>query len=269
MNGFLRWAGSKRQLLPKLREYWDDSPGRRYIEPFAGSACLFFDIEPTAAVLGDLNPELIGMLTTLRDNPRAVLDSLQDLPRGKASYYRIRAQQPEELPPHERAARFIFLNKYCFNGLYRTNKSGHFNVPYATPKTKGKIANIDFGSIRLAATLLQRTTLVAGDFEQTLTHATPGDFVYLDPPYFSTTKRIFGDYMPSVFKAEDLERLSDNLDLLDSKGIHFLVSYIWTAEHRHIFRRWTVKRVRTRRNIAGFSSDRRGAYEILATNIDG
>jgi DNA adenine methylase len=266
MRGFLRWAGSKRQLLPKLKTHWREAPGRSYIEPFAGSACLFFDLEPKAAILGDLNHDLVGALQALKDDTDAVIESLKRMRKGKANYYRIRKQDPGQLSPSEHAARFIFLNKYCFNGLYRTNLAGQFNVPYAKPKPQA--SGLDYVAIRKAADLLHRATLIAGDFASTVEHAKPGDFVYLDPPYFSTSKRIFGEYMPSVFGAEDLNRLDSILTSLDAKGVHFLVSYIWSKEHRELFERWHVTRVRTKRNIAGFASDRRGAYEILATNME-
>jgi DNA adenine methylase len=265
MRGFLRWAGSKKQLLPKLRLYWQDKPGRAYIEPFAGSACLFFDLEPERAILGDLNHDLIRALEALKDEPDAVIHALKRVPKSRASYYRIRGQEPKTLSAVSHAARFLYLNKYCFNGLYRTNQAGRFNVPYTEPKPQS--TGLDYGSIRSGASLLSRATLVSGDFEKTLEYANPGDFVYMDPPYFSTSKRIFGEYMPAVFGAESLKRLDLALTKLDQRGVQFLVSYMWSKEHRALFGHWNVTRVRTKRNIAGFCSDRRGAYEILATNI--
>jgi DNA adenine methylase len=265
MRGFLRWAGSKRQLLPKLRVYWQEKPGRAYIEPFAGSACLFFDLEPQRAILGDLNHDLVRALQALRDDPEVVIDAIKHMRKGSASYYRIRAREPQSLTSTEHAARFLYLNKYCFNGLYRTNQQGKFNVPYTAPKPQA--SGFDYEAIRRSAELLSRATLLAGDFEATVEYAKAGDFVYMDPPYFSTSKRIFGEYMPHVFGSESLQRLDSILTKLDARGVHFLVSYIWSKEHRSLFDRWNVTRVRTKRNIAGFCSDRRGAYEILATNI--
>src|SRR5882762_1649630 len=129
MKSLLRWAGSKRQIVTALAKYW---PGRtsRYIEPFAGSACLFFYLEPAAAILGDLNGELIRTLRAVQRYPVKISDSLKRLPKGKIAYYKLRAVDPKSLGEIEAAARFLYLNGRCFNGLYRTNSAGMFNVPY-------------------------------------------------------------------------------------------------------------------------------------------
>lgn len=265
MNGFLRWAGSKRQLLPRLRQYWSETPGRCYIEPFAGSACLFFELEPQRAILADLNNDLVQTLQALKDDVESVIRAIAKIRRGKSSYYRLRKMDPGAMSPTDRAARFLFLNRYCFNGLYRTNRSGHFNVPYAKPKPQS--GGFDFENIRSAASLLARASILSGDFETTIASARSGDFVYMDPPYSSSSRRIFGEYLPGAFSAVDLQRLHSAMCELDRRGVQFLVSYLWSREHREVFENWSVTRVHTRRNIAGFCSDRRGAYEILVTNI--
>src|SRR6185295_4945248 len=130
----LRWAGSKRKLLPKLVHYWGTGFSR-YIEPFVGSGALFYALAPAGAVLSDLNGELIDALTTTRNKPDAVYDVLVTLRRGNKSYYALRAQDAATISIVERAARFLFLNRYCFNGLYRTDRFGRFNVPYGATKT--------------------------------------------------------------------------------------------------------------------------------------
>src|SRR5260370_20910355 len=134
MKSFIRWAGSKRLLLNRLRVLW---PGgtRRYIEPFCGSACLFFDLEPARAVLGDLNEELVCAFRAVKRNPYIVIESLKRLPVGELGYYRVRRLPPQSLAESDRAARFLYLNRYCFNGIYRTNSQGGFNVPYGPPKS--------------------------------------------------------------------------------------------------------------------------------------
>jgi DNA adenine methylase len=163
----LRWAGSKRQLLGELVKYW---PGgsTRYIEPFAGSACFFFHLVPNQAILGDLNSDLINTYRFLRRDVERVIECLRRLPTGKKAYYRIRALSPSTLTEPEQAARFIYLNKYCFNGLYRTNRRGEFNVPFGD--NKGQNA-IDEDAIRTAAKLLEGVRFVDGDFEHTLSFA--------------------------------------------------------------------------------------------------
>lgn len=263
MESFLRWAGSKRQLVNKLAAYW---PGgdRRYIEPFCGSACLFFHLEPTDAVLGDINSELVTAMRAVQYDVSLVVECLTRLVRGRTAYYRIRAEDPTRLSICEQAARFIYLNHYCFNGLYRTNKAGRFNVPHGRSRTDSPV-NVEL--LVKASTVLQNASLVASDFENTLDWARPGDFVYMDPPYVVRRRRVFSEYGPGSFANQDLQRLGDLMRELDKRGVMFLVTYADSAEARRLFRPWGAVRLRTRRNIAGFAGARRHAYEVLATNV--
>jgi len=157
----LRWAGSKRQLIPKLSEYWS-TDYKRYVEPFAGSACLYHHLQPKRALLGDLNSELIQMYNQIKLNPEAVIRYLKKLSNDKKSYLAVRKQSPEDLLPEKAAARFLFLNRFCLNGLFRTNKEGKFNVPYGGEKS-GRIVTAE--EIQRVSKLLQKATLISGDFE--------------------------------------------------------------------------------------------------------
>jgi DNA adenine methylase len=131
---FLRWAGSKRGAIPVLRQFVPKK-FNKYIEPFAGSACLFFHIRPEKAILADLNGELIETYAAIKRSPGHVGRALADLPFGREEYYQIRQDQNvTRLSPTQRAARFIYLNRFCFNGLYRTNAAGKFNVPFGAPR---------------------------------------------------------------------------------------------------------------------------------------
>lgn len=263
MRTFLRWAGSKKQLLPVLERYWKDGFSR-YIEPFAGSSCLFFHLEPESAILGDVNGELISALRAVRLDAPRVIECLRRLRKGERSYYRIRRVNPDQLGLFESAARFLYLNSLCFNGLYRTNSSGHFNVPYCPPGHKTVPEHL----LVEASKCLARATLVRSDFEETVALAVEGDFVYLDPPYAVSRRRVFSEYGPTLFGASDLRRLRRTLRALDRRGVKFVVSYADCSEARATFGKWTVQRVRTKRNIAGFAGDRRGSYELLATNLE-
>ena len=263
MKSILRWAGSKRQLLSQLRQYWPGA-NTRYIEPFAGSACLFFALEPVDAVLGDTNQGLIRCYRAIRSNVERVLECVRRLPPGKAAYYRIRAIDPADLAEAEQAARFIYLNRFCFNGIYRTNNAGRFNVPYGA-KTPRRTADEDL--LRSAARLLQRAQFVASDFSQTLAQALAGDFVYIDPPYRVASRRVFSEYQAKQFAQEDLDRLSASLDALDERKVGFVVSYADCIEGRRLLGRWNWRRVRVRRNVAGFSGHRKYSYELLGTNM--
>jgi DNA adenine methylase len=262
VKSFIRWAGSKRQALGHLRQHWTSSH-KRYIEPFAGSACLFFDLQPQNAVLGDINQELMCAMRAVRQNPYVVLECYRRLPRSKRAYYTIRGLEAGRLSDVERAARFLYLNRYCFNGLYRTNSKGQFNVPYGPPRGK---APLDERVITDASRALQNALLLTADFQVTLSHVRSGDFVYLDPPYVTSSRRVFCEYLPGSFKKDDLRRLGETLRELNSKGAVFLITYGDSPEARKLLAPWNPRRLRTRRNIAGFSGHRRDSYELIATN---
>ena len=260
---FLRWAGSKRKILPTLVEYWR-SDYQRYIEPFVGCAALFFRLQPIVAVLGDINTELIEVYEIVRENPDTFHEALAALPTGEKQYYRIRREVPESLSKFCRAVRFVYLNRHCFNGIYRTNSNGRFNVPYGGAKPGG-IPPVE--SFRKCSQLLQRATLRACDFGHLLRDTRKGDFVYIDPPYAVKSRRIFCEYGPREFSNSDIERLAHHLRRMDSRGVHFVVSYADSVEARRSFAEWKIKRIRVRRHVAGFSSARRMAYELVTTNI--
>lgn len=261
---FLRWAGSKRKLLPSLVPYWLASGACRYLEPFVGSGALFFALGPAEAVLSDLNSDLIETYRAIAHTPNAVSRALANLPRSRATFLRLRGDQ-RALSPSGRAARFIYLNRHCFNGLYRTNSAGQFNVPYA-PAKAGAVPNRV--RLRAIAALLQGAKLAAGDFEGvTAHHVRPGDFVYLDPPYAVANRRIFRQYNGTTFGFEDLSRLSDLLHAIDALGATFVLSYAYCREALEAFRSWPHKRVLIQRNIAGFAASRRRSSEMIISNI--
>jgi DNA adenine methylase len=261
-KSFLRWAGSKNRLIPKLSEYWNES-FIRYVEPFAGSAAFFFAIRPLKAVLSDINSDLIDTLCAVRDHPRAIHNRLCRFPLGEEAYYRIRQEDASQFPVLDRSARFIYLNRFCFNGLYRTNMSGKFNVPYAASKT-GRLPTMN--ELNMSAKVLSNAQIQSTDFEETLKNVQPGDFVYMDPPYAVKNRRIFRQYGPDSFGTEDLARLALALHNIDRCGAKFLVSYAICKEALDAFSEWHIRRVQTQRSIAGFSQHRRKAVEILVSN---
>ncbi len=260
----LRWAGSKRQLRAELARYWKPS-FTRYVEPFAGSCSLFFWLSPERALLTDKNRELIDAYRVLSKHPEELHGIVSSYPRGREAYNELRSENPGDLSAMRRAARFVFLNRYCFNGIYRTNRTGRFNVPFSPTKT-GSVPPLQ--SFRACADLLQRAVLRSADFGTTLRHVQPGDFVYLDPPYATTTRRVFTEYGPKPFGRDDLERLQRHLRKLDARGAAFVLSYADCAELRAAKRDWNVRTVTVRRNVAGFRSHRRRARELIVSNID-
>lgn len=261
---FLRWAGSKRKLLPRLTPYWG-SGHTRYIEPFMGSAAFFYAMTPTSAILSDINQDLVSTFVSVRDHPRAVYNRLLDIPKGKRSYIRLRKLNPNSLDSLDRAARFIFLNRFCFNGIYRTNTTGAFNVPYS-PSGTGKLPTWD--TFLAAARPLKFAEIVCDDFESVVdNHVREGDFVYLDPPYAVENRRVFRQYGPQTFGLDDLKRMDSALETIDKRGAKFVLSYAYSPEARNYFQNWKSRKVFTQRNVSGFAKHRRMAAEVIFTNI--
>lgn len=261
-RSFLRWAGSKKKLLPRLKRFWNPKYSR-YVEPFAGSACLFFSISPKHAILGDNNSELINVYRALRDDPERMHRRLVAIPRDRQSYYRWRTKSPRTLDKESRALRFVYLNHNCFNGIYRTNQQGNFNVPYGS-KLATYLSREEFVE---CAQALSKASFVSGDFSQTLIGVERGDFVYLDPPYAVSSRRIFREYGRRSFDVSDVERLSDELSRIDELGARFVVSYADCREARKLAAKWNSEKFLVRRHVAGFSDHRASSFEWMIHNI--
>lgn len=258
----LRWAGSKRKSLSALTAFWSDR-FERYIEPFVGSACLFLKIRPKVAILSDLNSTLIHTYRTVRWNSRGVAEALYAIPRDSTTYYDIRRKGKTGGNAVERAAHFVYLNRNCFNGIYRTNMNGEFNVPFGADQ--GQYPRVcDFET---TGKLLKKATLLSGDFGATLRHLRKNDFVYLDPPFAATGIRTFLEYGKRSFASDDLDRLSRHLDRIDRRGAFFVVSYADCPRARQIANNWNSAAIQVRRQIAGFTAKRKMAGELLISNL--
>jgi DNA adenine methylase len=223
---------------------------------------LFFELAPQAAVLGDSNKYLIEIYRVVRDEPERLYQRLCRIGRDPATYLRWRHLKPGSLDRETRALRFLYLNRNCFNGIYRTNMAGDFNVPMGT--RLGEYFSKD--DLVACSKLLQRTTLVAGDFVKTLERVKAGDFVYLDPPYAVTSRRIFREYGRKTFDTADIPRLSKCLTAIVKQEADFLISYADCAEARALALKWYAVRLPVKRHIAGFAGDRKKAYEWLISN---
>jgi DNA adenine methylase len=259
----IRWAGSKRQLLPRLVHKIPSSFGT-YIEPFAGSACLFFSVNPAKAILSDRNPDLIEAYKTIARHPIRVLRAARGMSGTPDEYYRVRAQRPESLSPISRTVRFLYLNRYCFNALYRTNAAGAFNVPIGR-RTGGFP---DDETFRRAAEAIARAELFCADFEETLARAKKHDFVYLDPPYVSrrgVDKNVYGC---GSFTGRDLPRLLKHLEVLHSKNVQFLLSYSYSSDLLDLLPQKFLPAIEVRRHISGKVNGRGFAKEVLLNNSD-
>lgn len=256
----IRWAGSKRKLLPLLSSMWR-STDCRYIEAFAGSACLFFRLQPAKAVLNDTNAELISAYEVLAKQPTKLHRKLLSLPADPGTYIEMRASRPKTA--FASAVRFFYLNRYCFNGIYRTNKRGEFNVPFGR-KTGGFPEEAAWVA---ASRALKNAKLCSGDFEEVvLNNVQAGDVVYMDPPYAVSNRRIFTQYSANEFGVNDIRRLRDVMDQVDARGAVFIVSYALSQETLILSKGWHHRRTLAQRNVAGFSQHRRKAVEIVITN---
>jgi len=256
-----RWAGSKRKLVNRLLANVPED-FKCYVEPFAGSACLFFALKPQFAVLGDFNESLIEAYQVVARSPKRVHDAAARMPNTKNYYYHLRSTAPLTLSPLQRAARFLYLNRYCFNGVYRTNRSGKFNVPRG--RDTGTLP--DLQAMRRCSKALKGAELVAGDFRTTLAKVQAGDFVYLDPPYAKIDDRYSGEYGYGAFSSKDLEALHHELNAIDQKGASFLLSYRYSKRLRFDLDKWHTSVISVRRHVAGFSSHRGVVREFLVSN---
>jgi DNA adenine methylase len=261
----LRWAGSKKRSLPKILPYLPQKFDR-YIEVFAGSACLFFRIAKQEAIIADNNVELIRFYRTIAMHPGRVYQKFLSIPRSEEAYYKIRSQFGSERDEINRAARFLYMNRNCFNGIYRTNSSGIFNVPFASRRVPHYPTE---EAIRLAANILGDATITCGDFEAVCSkNVRKGDFVYLDPPYYVPSKRVFREYSSEPFSRADLDRLQDTINDIDRKGAYFLLSYPSCELADALVGRWNMAAINVRRTIAGDVLSRRRARESLIYNYD-
>jgi DNA adenine methylase len=260
----LRWAGSKRKLLPTLQRL---APPKfqRYVEPFCGSLCLYVALKPPAALVGDINDELVNFYRMIAWRPMAIASVAHQLANDEATYYELRACDPRTLGAQERAVRFLYLNRFCFNGVYRTNRKGAFNV--ARGKHMGSIPPVQelvgFGR------LMRRATVHRCDFEELVDAAKRNDFIYLDPPYAGRGVRDRGEYGMGAFKEGDLDRLADALHRASERGVKVLLSYADLPEIRRRFRSWNVTTLDVTRNVAGFARARDSVSELILRNYEG
>lgn len=268
---FLRWAGSKKQILSVLSSCWYAATNdvqrskTRYIEGFSGSASLFFHLQPAKALLVDINQDLQQCFRRVKSEPKGVALALHKFSCTEKEYYRIRAIDKTNISPNERAAIFIYLNRNCFNGLYRTNSQGVFNVPFGGARA-GALPS--YAQLLNASKKLKNAEIVSGDFFNVISNQIKkNDFLYLDPPYAKRNVDLDNQYGPDVFGNSDISRLGTLLDLTNSRGGHFLVSYANCEEITEISNRWHTHTVSVRRTIAANTAKRVLAEELLITNL--
>ena len=257
----LKWAGGKQQLLPHLLSRVPQN-FNRYIEPFVGGGALFFTLNPGKAIISDSNPELINVYNMAAHHVEELVKILKTLKVSKDIYYEIREQDVSQLSDIEKAARTIYLNRTCFNGLYRVNKQGRFNVPYG----KHKNPRVCYPEeLRTASHILNRCRILCGDYKDVLSaYAKKGDFIYIDPPYLPVSKYSdFKRYTKEQFYEEDHMELAKEVDRLHQLGCHVLLT---GSNHPLIFELYDgfkMEVLQTRRNINKDGTKRTGEDVII------
>jgi DNA adenine methylase len=266
----LKWVGGKRRLLPHLiPEVPEDY--NVYYEPFAGSAALLFALYPGCAVLSDFNDGLINTYNQVKNNPHELIDNLETFVNDEDEYYRVRELDRNdaswsELSDSYKAARFIYLNKTGFNGLYRENSKGQFNVPFGHYKNPTISDNNTLMECHLALNNCD-VELKCGDFEEILTEAKAGDFVYLDPPYVPVSiTSSFTSYTKSGFDMNDQKRLLKVCDELTDRGVMWMQSNSDAPVLKKLYSEYEIKSISVYRGIAANSKSRKDVNEVLIKN---
>lgn len=257
----LKWAGGKTQLLADLKNKLPRSYGR-YIEPFIGGGALFFSLRPDQAVIADSNPELINMYRAVANDVESVIAHLRTYENTEAVFYATRALDWQAMEPAAAAARMIFLNRTCFNGLYRVNKSGQFNVPYGRYKNP-KI--VDESALRAAAQLLAGATIIVGDYKDVLkAEAKSGDLVFLDPPYLPVSAYAdFKRYTKEQFFEEDHFELAEEIERLHQLGCHVILTNSNHPIVHEEFAGYEIEIIQTKRHINCDGAKRTGEDVIV------
>ncbi|MBF6178426.1 DNA adenine methylase [Nocardia otitidiscaviarum] len=261
----LRWVGGKRWLLPTVKTILSDVVVNNYHEPFLGGAAIFLGSSYAgSAFLSDINPELIEVYQCIRDDHERIFNILEQHTNTAEHYYRIRDEVPDTA--FERAARFVFLNHTSFNGIYRVNLAGKYNVPYGRRKS---INLPTLEVLKAVSTRLQHAQLKAQDFENCIADIEPGDLVFLDPPYtVAHNNNGFVKYNQKLFSWEDQLRLSNLIDKIKKANSYYILSNAAHDSIAELFDKGDRLIVTQRKNAVGGASSARGyASEYLFTNV--
>jgi DNA adenine methylase len=266
---FIKWAGGKKQLLSQLEPLFPPKWGR-YHEPFVGGGAVFFHLASRGrcgrARLSDINEELIACYAAVRDSVGKVILALRRHARahGKQHYYKTRAKDPTALSPASRAARLIYLNKTCFNGLYRVNSKGQFNVPMGSYKNP---TICDAANLRAASEALSGADLAVRPFTEAGDLADAGDFLYLDPPYVPVSATSsFTSYARTPFGDMEQRALADLFGRLAGRGCYVMLSNSDAPLVRTLYSEWNIHKVSARRAINSKGEGRGAITELVVTS---
>ena len=266
---FVKWAGGKRQLITQIRERMPEKYND-YYEPFIGGGAVIFDLLPANALINDINKALINTYRTICNEPDAFLKEVNRLDNdmwedGKKYYYTIREHYNDKLMRSEYdvelAALFVFINKHCFNGLYRVNGKGLFNVPY----NNSRRVSVDEDVIIATSEYLRGVTIIDGDFEQACKNAKKGDFVFIDSPYAPLNPTSFESYTKEGFDIESHKRLAKLYDELTARGCYCMLTNHNTELINELYgnKDYKIDVVSVKRMINSDASNRVGEEVII------
>lgn len=265
---FVKWAGGKKQLIWQFKLFFPEKI-ERYFEPFVGGGAVLFYIlqnyKPKEVIISDTNEELINCYNVIKNNVEELITKLKHHGgnHNKHYYYSIRLLPVDLLSPVERASRFIYLNKTCFNGLYRVNSKGQFNVPMGSYKNPNIVNEHD---LRLISNLLQNVKIKLRSFEKVLEYAKKDDFIYLDPPYYPLNGNGFTTYTKENFLAEDQTRLAGVYKELIKKGCKVMLSNSDTEFIKNLYSGFELSIVKANRMINCDATKRGKINEVVITN---
>lgn len=268
---FVKWVGGKRQLMPAINELLPKKYST-YYEPFVGGGAVLFEVQPKKAVVNDFNAELINTYNIIKKHPEALIEDLETHVNESDYFYQIRALDRrdhfDKVSNIKKASRVIYLNKTCYNGLYRVNSSGEFNSPFGKYKNPNIVNEV---TIRAVSKYLNANdiTIMNGDFENAVKKIRKGAFVYFDPPYHPVSKSSnFTGYVQGGFNADDQVRLRDLCDKLNQKGVQFLVSNSATKLILDLYKKYNINFVKANRAINSDATKRGEVDEVLIRNYE-
>lgn len=269
---FVKWAGGKRQVMPEIKKYLPEEY-KVYYEPFVGGGAVFFELSPKKAVLNDYNKELMNVFECIKDEVKfeKMCNELNhhEANHSEDYYYEIRDKDRDKskfnkLADYKRAARTIYLNKACFNGLYRVNSKNEFNVPFGK---KNKVNTYEGQNLGIVHCILNFNDieLMSCDYEEAVKKAKKGDFIYLDPPYDSDTTT-FNDYTENGFGKDEQKRLANVFKDLDKRGCYVMLSNHNTKLINELYKGFNKHVIKAQRNINANGQKRGKTEEVIITN---
>lgn len=270
---FVKWAGGKRQLIPDIVSLLPKNLNQyTHVEPFIGGGSVLFHLQPKSAIINDFNEELINVYSVIKSHPEELIEDLKKHKNEADYFYAIRGldrtEEFSDLSLIERASRIIYLNKTCFNGLYRVNNAGEFNAPFGRYKNPN-IVNEPV--IRAVSDYLNtgQIQILSGDYQEALKNIQKNAFVYLDPPYHPISKSSsFTGYVKGGFNTDDQTKLREVCDELNKKGIKFLLSNSASEFILEQYQQYDINLVKARRSINSKAIKRGSVDEVLIRNYE-